>query len=140
MLAKHWRANTGNTIAGKHRQTKCKQEDAPAVSNFQFRQHTSARIFSYTENKTSGLQPLYSRRLRRRPLSYISHLTGRHFAGHYRHLARSCFTGISITPPAALFPKALPASHQPQLPFSAFRNPKMHPHRSALLQYQAPRR
>jgi len=51
MRAKHWRANTGNTIAGKHRQTKCKQEDAPAVSNFQLRQHTSARIFSYTENQ-----------------------------------------------------------------------------------------
>lgn len=49
------------------------------------------------------------------------------------HLASSCFTGISITPPATLplasrFPKALPTSHQPQLPFSAFRNPKMHPH------------
>lgn len=51
-----------------------------------------------------------------RPLPHISHLT------------RSCFTVISITPPAALFPKALPTSHQPQLPFSAFRNPKMHPH------------
>lgn len=50
-----------------------------------------------------------------------------------RHLARSCFTGISITPPAALplaslFSKALPASHQSQLPSSAFCNPKMHPH------------
>lgn len=34
----------------------------------------------------------------------------------------------AVLPPAALFPKALPTSHQPQLPFSAFRNPKMHPH------------
>lgn len=79
-----------------------------------------------------------------RPLSYISHLTGRHFAGHYRHLASSCFAGISISlpavlPPATLFLKALPALHQPQLPSSAFRNPKMHPHQQAFHQYQAPR-
>lgn len=45
----------------------------------------------------------------------------------------------AVLPPASLFLKALPASHQPQLPFSAFRNPKMHPHQSALHQYQAPR-
>lgn len=147
------RANAGSTIAGKHRQTKCRQKGTggkteirhiSAANNYPLRQHTFARIFSYTENKISGMQPLYSRRLRRRPLSYISHLTGRHFAGHYRHLASSCFAGISISlpavlPPATLFLKALPALHQPQLPSSAFRNPKMHPHQQAFHQYQAPR-
>lgn len=46
----------------------------------------------------------------------------------------------AVLPPASLFLKALPASHQPQLPFSAFRNPKMHPHQSALHQYRVPRR
>lgn len=34
----------------------------------------------------------------------------------------------AVLPPASLFLKALPALHQPQLPSSAFRNPKMHPH------------
>ena len=38
----------------------------------------SPAFFSYTENKISGMQPLYSRRLRRRPLPYIRHLTGGH--------------------------------------------------------------
>lgn len=43
-------------------------------------------------------------------------------------LHRHRFSLPAVLPPAALFPKALPTSHQPQLPFSAFRNPKMHPH------------
>lgn len=130
-VAKHKPANASSTIAGKQAnkiqaEWYRRQDRNPThISRQQppLRQHTSVRIFSYTENKTSGLQPLYSRRLRRRPLPYISHLTG-----------------ISITPPAALFPKALPASHQPRLPSSAFCNPRTHPHRSALPQYQAPRR
>lgn len=46
----------------------------------------------------------------------------------------------AVLPPAALFPKAPPVSHPPQLPSSAFCNPRTHPHRSALPQYQAPRR
>lgn len=107
-----------------NRQTKCRQKGTggktairhiSAANSRPLRQHTFARIFSYTENKISGMQPLYSRRRRRRPLPYISHLT-----------RSNRFT--DITPLASLFPKTLPALHQLQLPSSAFRNPKMHPH------------
>lgn len=85
--AKHKPANAGSTIAGKHRQTKCRQKGTggktaiqhiSATNSRPLRQHTFARIFSYTKNKISGMQPLYSRRLRRRPLPYNSHLTGGH--------------------------------------------------------------
>lgn len=88
-----------------NRQTKCRQKGTggktairhiSAANSRPLRQYTFARIFSYTENKISGMQPLYSRRLRRRSLPYISHLTGRHFAGHYRHYLR-----IAILPAAA---------------------------------------
>lgn len=88
-----------------NRQTKCRQKGTggktairhiSAANSRPLRQYTFARIFSYTENKISGMQPLYSRRLRRRPLPYIRHLTGRHFAGHYRH-----YLGIAILPAAA---------------------------------------
>ena len=70
-----------------NRQTKCRQKGTggktairhiSAANSRPFRQYTFARIFSYTENKISGMQPLYSRRLRRRPLPYIRHLTGGH--------------------------------------------------------------
>lgn len=70
-----------------NRQTKCRQKDTDGktairhistANNYPLRQHTFARIFSYTENKISGMQQLHSRRLRRRPLPYISHLTGGH--------------------------------------------------------------
>lgn len=69
------------------RQTKCRQKGTggktairhiSAANSRPLRQYTFARIFSYTENKISGMQPLYSRRLRRRPLPYIRHLTGGH--------------------------------------------------------------
>lgn len=73
-----------------NRQTKCRQKGTggktairhiSAANSRPLRQYTFARIFSYTENKISGMQPLYSRRLRRRPLPYIRHLTGRHYLG-----------------------------------------------------------
>ena len=70
-----------------NRQTKCRQKGTggktairhiSAANSRPLRQYTFARIFSYTETKISGMQPLYSRRLRRRPLPYIRHLTGGH--------------------------------------------------------------
>ena len=69
-----------------NRQTKCRQKGTggktairhiSAANSRPLRQYTFARIFSYTENKISGMQPLYSRRLRRRPLPYIRHLFSR---------------------------------------------------------------
>ena len=94
-----------------NRQTKCRQKgtgDKTAIRHISaansrpLRQHTFARIFSYTENQNLGLQQLHSRRLRRRPLPYISHLTGRHFAGHYRY-----YLGIAILPAATALPTLL---------------------------------
>jgi len=49
------RANAGQALAGKHRQHDCGQAQANKMqagrrTGCQQRQHTSARIFSYTEN------------------------------------------------------------------------------------------
>mgnify|MGYP007023354839 CR=1 FL=1 len=66
-----------------NRQTKCRQKGTggktairhiSAANSRPLRQYTFARIFSYTEKKIYGMQPLYSRR----PLPYIRHLTGGH--------------------------------------------------------------
>ena len=89
----------GQALAGKHRQTKCRQEDAPAVINFQLRQHTSSRIFSYTENQ--NLRPAVASltRLRRRSLPHGSYL----MMAHYKQLLTyNHIVGICITFPALL--------------------------------------
>ena len=107
-----------------NRQTKCRQKGTggktairhiSAANSRPLRQYTFARIFFlYREQNlrhAAALLPappapaitLHTPSYRRPPLTNITH-------------------------PASLFPKTLPALHQLQLPSSAFRNPKMHPH------------
>lgn len=111
-----------------NRQTKCRQKDTDgktairhisAANNYPLRQHTFARIFSYTENKISGMQPLYSRRLRRRPLSHGSYLMMAHY--------KQPLTTI-ILPASVLLFRHHSAPKVHPLCSAAFRNPKMHPH------------
>ena len=117
-----------------NRQTKCRQKGTggktairhiSAANSRPLRQYTFARIFSYTENKISGMQPLYSRRLRH-AAALLPAPPAPAITLHTPSYRRPPLT--NITHPASLFPKTLPALHQLQLPSSAFRNPKMHPH------------